>query len=53
MAAPAVPVMEVKVERPSQSSPRPNAANRRAPLFRQITPDERRANLIILLACVR
>lgn len=52
-AAPAVPVMEVKAERPSQSSPRPNAAtNRRAPLFRQITPDERRANLIILLACV-
>ena len=52
-AAPAVPVMEVKVERPSQSPPRPNAAaNRRAPLFRQITPDERRANLIILLACV-
>lgn len=51
-AAPAVPVMEVKAERPSQS-PRPNAAaNRRAPLFRQITPDERRANLIILLACV-
>ncbi len=28
------------------------AAKRRAPLFRQITPDERRANLIILLACV-
>ena len=52
-AAPAVPVMEVKAERPSQSSPRPNAAaNRRAPLFRQITPDERRANLIVLLACV-
>ena len=52
-AAPAVPVMEVKAERPSQSSPRPNAAaNRRAPIFRQITPDERRANLIILLACV-
>ena len=52
-AAPAVPVMEVKAERPSQSPPRPNAAaNRRAPLFRQITPDERRANLIILLACV-
>lgn len=51
-AAPAVPVMEVKAECPSQS-PRPNAAaNRRAPLFRQITPDERRANLIILLACV-
>ncbi len=51
-AAPAVPVMEVKAERPSQS-PRPNAAaNRRAPLFHQITPDERRANLIILLACV-
>ena len=51
-AAPVVPVMEVKAERPSQS-PRPNAAaNRRAPLFRQITPDERRANLIILLACV-
>lgn len=49
----AVPVMEVKVEHPSQSSPRPNAvANRRAPLFRQITPDERRANLIVLLACV-
>lgn len=51
-AAPAVPVMEVKAERPSQSSQQPNAANRRAPLFRQITPDERRANLIILLACV-
>lgn len=52
-AAPAVPVMEVKAERPSQSSPRPNAAaNHRAPLFRQITSDERRANLIILLACV-
>ena len=52
-AAPALPVMEVKAERPSQSSPRPNAAaNHRAPLFRQITPDERRANLIILLACV-
>ena len=52
-AAPALPVMEVKAERPSQSPPRPNAAaNRRAPLFRQITPDERRANLIILLACV-
>lgn len=52
-AAPALPVMEVKAERPPQSSPRPNAAaKRRAPLFRQITPDERRANLIILLACV-
>lgn len=57
-AAPALPVMEVKAERPSQSSPRPNTAanrrapNHRAPLFRQITPDERRANLIILLACV-
>lgn len=52
-AAPAVPVMEVKAERPSQSSQQPNAAaNRRAPLFRQITSDERRANLIILLACV-
>lgn len=52
-AAPSLPVMEVKAERPSQSSPRPNAAaNRRAPLFRQITPDERRANLIILFACV-
>lgn len=52
-AAPALPVMEVKAERPSQSSPRSNAAaNRRAPIFRQITPDERRANLIILFACV-
>lgn len=52
-AAPALPVMEVKAERPPQSSPRPNAAaKRRAPLFRQITPDERRANLIVLLACV-
>lgn len=53
-AASAVPVMEVKAERPSQSSQQPNAAatNHRAPLFRQITPDERRANLIILLACV-
>ncbi len=53
-AAPALPVMEVKAERPSQSSQQPNAAatNHRAPLFRQITPDERRANLIILLACV-
>lgn len=52
-AAPAVPVMEVKVERPPQSPQQPNtAANRRAPLFRQITPDERRANLIVLLACV-
>lgn len=52
--APAVPVMEVKAERPSQSPQQPNAAatNRRAPIFRQITPDERRANLIILLACV-
>ena len=49
----AVPVMEVKAECPSQSSLRPNAAaKRRAPLFRQITPDERRATLIILLACV-
>ena len=54
MAAPAVPVMEVKAERPPQSPQQPNAAaaNHRAPLFRQITPDERRANLIILLACV-
>lgn len=53
-SAPAVPVMEVKAERPPQSPQQPNAAatNRRAPLFRQITPDERRANLIILLACV-
>lgn len=54
----AVPVMEVKVEcspqsRPPQSRPpQDTAANRRAPLFRQITPDERRANLIVLLACV-
>lgn len=47
----AVPVMEVKAERPPQSPPNA-AANRRAPLFRQITPDERRANLIVLLACV-
>lgn len=32
-AAPAVPIMEVKAERPPQSSPRPNAAaKRRAPL---------------------
>lgn len=49
----AVPVMEVKVEcSPQSRPPQDTAAKRRAPLFRQITPDERRANLIILLACV-
>lgn len=49
----AVPVMEVKVEcSPQSRPPQDTAANRRAPLFRQITPDERRANLIVLLACV-
>ena len=49
----AVPVMEVKAEcSPQSRPPQDTAANRRAPLFRQITPDERRANLIVLLACV-
>lgn len=49
----AVLVMEVKAECLPQSRPsQDTVANRRAPLFRQITPDERRANLIVLLACV-
>lgn len=49
----AVPVMEVKVEcSPQSRPPQDTAANRRTPLFRQITPDERRANLIVLLASV-
>lgn len=49
----AIPVMEVTAKCPPQSrSPQTTTANRRAPLFRQITPDERRANLIVLLACV-